>query len=542
MEISGNLVDCVHETIYPATVSIENGKISSIRRIPQQQKHFLLPGFVDAHIHIESSMLPPSEFARLALPHGIVATVSDPHEIGNVLGVKGVEYMIQNGSTVPFKFNFGAPSCVPATEFETSGARIGPAEIRYLLSKKEVRYLTEVMNFPAVIRRDPEMMAKLAIAKELHKKIDGHAPGVKGEDLKKYVSAGIDTDHECTTVAEAKEKIALGMKILIREGTAARDFDNLFPLLIEAPQHCMLCSDDIDPEFLMHGGVNLLVKKAIERGADLMKVLRCASSIPIQHYGLEVGQLRVGDPADFIEVDNLVDFRVLSTYVDGRLVAKDGKVLFARIVPQKINQFAVTKKKPEDFKVRAEPGKQLRVIEAQDGKLITGQLFADPLIENGYVCADPKRDLLKIAVVNRYEQVLPAVGFINNFGLKRGAIASSVAHDCHNIIAVGVDDESLCKAINCIISHQGGLAVVDNSQEECLPMPIAGLMSDQEGPLVAAQLQKLVALAKSLGCPLASPFMTLAFMALLVIPKLKLSDKGLFDGETFSFVPLFSSK
>ena len=536
--ISGNLVDIINKTIYPATIEIKNGKIASIHRKEGEENNFLLPGFVDAHVHIESSMMPPSEFARFALSAGTVATVSDPHEIGNVLGVAGVEYMLQNASQVPFKFYFGAPSCVPATNFETSGARIGAKEIEVLLSKKEIKYLTEVMNFPGVIHDDSEMMAKIVVAKKLNKKIDGHAPQVRGNDLKKYVSAGIDTDHECVSLEEAKEKMALGMKILIREGSAARNFDSLFPLLLEAPEHCMLCSDDIDPGTLLHGGVNLLVKKAVAQGADLMSVLRCVSLNPIQHYGLDVGLLRVGDTADFIEVNNLTDFDVVSTYIKGQCVYKDKQILFPRTIPEPINHFSTKNKLVRDFHIPFRPGR-IKVIEAVDGQLLTKQLLAEPLVVNNLVVSDLMRDHLKIAVVNRYQNMPPSVAFIKNFGLQRGAIATSVAHDSHNIIAVGTSDENLCKAVNCIIAHQGGLCVVDENLEECLPFPIAGLMSDQDGSFVAKQYNKLEMLAKSFGCPLSAPFMTLSFMALLVIPQLKISDLGLFDGETFQFTELF---
>jgi adenine deaminase len=533
-KISGNLVNIFNNTIYAATVEIEDGKIVSIYPKEGREDHFLLPGFVDAHVHIESSMLPPSEFARFALASGVVATVSDPHEIANVLGVAGVEYMLHNAAHVPFKFYFGASSCVPATGFETSGARLGVEEIEYLLSKKEIKYLTEVMNFPGVIHDDAEMMAKIAVAKKLHKKIDGHAPQVSGEDLKKYVSAGI----ECVSAEEAREKIALGMKVLIREGSAARNFDALFPLLLEAPEHCMLCSDDIDPETLLHGGINLLVKRAVARGVDVMSILRCASWNPIQHYGLEVGLLRVGDSADFIEVDNLTDFGILSTYINGECVFKNKKILFPRVIPEQINRFAAKKKSVSDFHVSVRPGR-IKVIEALDGQLLTKQFLSEPLILKNGVISDLERDHLKIAVVNRYENKPLSLAFIKNFGLRRGAIATSVAHDSHNMIAVGTSDESLCKAINCIITHQGGLCVVDEDIEECLPLPIAGLMSDQEGTFVAEKYKKLETLTKALGCPLSAPFMTLSFMALLVIPQLKISDLGLFDGGTFQFTELF---
>ncbi len=537
-KISGNLVDLLHETIYPATIEIEQGKIAAIHRTEKKESEYLLPGFVDGHIHIESSMLPPSEFARLALVHGIVATVSDPHEIGNVLGTAGIEYMIENGSLVPFKFYFGAPPCVPATESETAGARLGPDEIRYLLKKKEIKYLSEVMNFPGVIHREPEIMAKIAAARELHKRIDGHAPGVRGEDLNKYISAGIETDHECTTLDEAREKMAKGLKILIREGSAARDFDALFPLMKEHPEKCMLCSDDLDPHSLIHGSVNLLVKRAIAKGLDLMKALRCASKNTIDHYGLEVGQLRVGDPADFIRVRDLKDFHVLSTYVNGVCVAKDGKPLFPRTIPKIVNRFEAKKKAVSDFRVPAKTSR-IQVIEAIDGLLITRRFESHPLVKDGFAISDPQRDILKIAVVNRYANAAPSIGFIKNFGLKRGAIASSVAHDSHNIIAVGATDEALCKAVNSVIATKGGLAAVDDHFEESLPLPIAGLMSDREGHWTAEQLLKLEKTAKSLGSTLSSPFMTLSFMALLVIPSLKMSDKGLFDVDRFAFTDLF---
>lgn len=537
-KISGNLVDLHSETIYPAEIEIENGRIAAIHRKEGKEQGYLLPGFVDAHIHIESSMLPPSEFARIALCHGTVATVSDPHEIGNVLGTAGVEYMLENGSLVPFKFYFGAPPCVPATDFETAGARIGPDEIRYLLKKKEIKYLSEVMNFPGVIHRDPDMVAKLAVARELNKRIDGHAPGVRGEDLKKYISAGIETDHECTSLDEAREKMAKGLKILIREGSAARDFDALFPLMIDHPERCMLCSDDLDPHSLVQGNINLLVKRAIAKGLDVMKALRCASKNAIDHYGLEVGQLRVGDPADFIQVHDLKAFQILSAYVNGHCVMKDQKPLFPRVIPKIVNKFAAKKKKASDFHTPAKTGR-IKVIEAADGLLITRQIEADPRIAHGFAVSDPSRDILKIAVVNRYADTAPSIGFIKNFGLKKGAIASSIAHDSHNIIAVGATDEALCKAVNCVIETRGGIAAVDDHFEESLPLPIAGLMSDKEGHWVASQLQKLEKTAKGLGSPLVSPFMTLSFMALLVIPSLKMSDKGLFDVNKFAFTDLW---
>lgn len=538
IQISGNLVDIINERIYPATLTIKNGMIVQIAPFEGKASQYIIPGFVDAHIHTESSMLPPSEFARLAVLHGTVATVSDPHEIGNVLGVAGVEYMLENASTVPLKFNFGAPSCVPATAFETSGATIGPKEIQFLLSKPGIKYLSEVMNYPGVIQGDPIVLAKLKAAKLAHKHIDGHAPGVTGEDLKKYIAANIETDHECSTYKEAKEKCDLGMKIIIREGSAARNFEALFPLMLEAPDRCMLCCDDLHPDSLLKGHINLLVKRAVEKGMDVMKALRCASLNTVTHYGLNVGLLRKGDAADFLLIDNLKDFNVLQTYIDGVCVAKEGKALFPRTIPKCLNNFNASKKEIEDFAVSANPGR-IKVIEAIEGQLVTRQLEVEPLIVDGHVVSDPAHDILKITVVNRYVDAPPAVAFIKNFGFKKGAIASSVAHDSHNIIAVGVSDEAIGKAVNCLIENKGGIAVVDD-QVDFLSLPIGGLMSDQDGYQVAEAYERLDGLAKTLGCTLKAPFMTLSFMALLVIPTLKISDKGLFDGKSFTFTSLFT--
>jgi len=538
MEVHGNLVDIHKREIYSAVITIEDGKIAAIEPNSHRGKGFILPGFVDAHIHIESSMLPPSEFARIAVRHGTVATVSDPHEIANVLGISGVEYMLEDASKSPFKFNFGAPSCVPATTFETSGATLGPKEIRELLEKPEIKYLSEVMNFPGVIAGDPDMLEKIAIAKELGKRVDGHAPGVFGEDLKKYVAAGIETDHECTTLSEAREKHTLGMKILLREGSAAKNFNALFPLMQEDPAMCMLCSDDLHPDNLILGHINLLVRRAIEKGMDLMDVLTIASKNPVEHYGLNVGLLRVGDPADFIIVDNLESFRVHETYIDGECVFQETSLL-PRIKVRPINKFETHKKKIEDFKVPAKEG-DLHIIEAIDGQLITKHLTLPPKVENDEIVSDTSRDILKITVVNRYSDVKPSVGFVKNFGLKKGAIASSVAHDSHNIVAVGVSDEDLCNAVNSIIDAKGGIAACHSKQISVLPLPIAGLMSDLEGEEVAVLYGNLDQAAKNLGSPLKAPFMTLAFMALLVIPELKMSDLGLFDCKRFSFTPLIA--
>jgi adenine deaminase len=493
-----------------------------------------MPGFVDSHIHIESSMLPPSEFARLALRHGTVATVSDPHEIANVLGMAGVEYMLDDSRKVPLKFHFGAPSCVPATQFESAGATLGPKEVKALLSLPDIYYLSEVMNYPGVIAGDPELMAKIAAAKEAGKPVDGHAPGVHGEDLKAYFSAGISTDHECFQLTEAREKHNLGMKILVREGSAARNFEALYPILEEDPETSMLCSDDLHPNQLVLGHINLLVRRALQKGIPLFDILKCACRNPVLHYNLDVGLLREGDPADFIIVEDLESLRVKETYIDGLCVFRNGEILFPRTPSQVVNRFGATPKKASDFEIRASEGSEIHVIRALDGELITEKETALPTIFGGKAVADPKRDLLKIAVVNRYKDAPVAVGFISGFKLRSGAIASSVAHDSHNVVAVGTSDETLAAAVNLVIEAKGGLA----TDKKVLPLPIAGLMSTLPGDELARQYNELEELAHRLGSELRDPFMTLSFMALLVIPKLKMSDKGLFDGEKFSLIDL----
>jgi len=536
--VSGNIVDVVYSRIYPGTVQIVNGRITDIREEPHPYKTYLVPGLVDAHIHIESSMLPPSEFARAAVIHGTVATVSDPHEIANVMGTAGVKYMVENAATVPVKFFFGAPSCVPASPFETSGATLGPEETEELLMWDQIHFLGEVMNVPAVLNEDPPMMRKIRTAQQYSKVIDGHAPGLRGKDLEKYVQAGITTDHECIDREEAREKIRLGMKVQIREGSPARNFEELIPLVEEYPESCMFCSDDKHPDGIEHGHINDLVTRALHHGIDIMKVLKVASVNPVLHYRLDVGLLRKGDPADFLVIDNLKDFRVLRTLIRGELVAEAGNSSIPRIPPQVVNNFTIREKAVPDFALPAKKG-NIHVIKVIEGQLITRKGTTVPKIADGYVVPDVERDILKIAVVNRYQDAPVTVGFIKNFGLKRGAIASSVAHDSHNIIAVGVTDQEICRAVNAIIQNKGGISAVAGERETILPLPIAGIMSNEEYVRVAEQYRSLDNMAKSLGSPLHAPFMTLSFMALPVIPHLKLSDKGLFDGDRFQFVDVF---
>jgi adenine deaminase len=481
-------------------------------------------------------MLVPREFARLAVVHGTVATVSDPHEIGNVLGLKGVEYMLENGAQVPFKFYFGAPSCVPATPFETAGAEITAEDIEELFQKPEIKYLAEMMNWPGVLNRDPEVMRKITLAQKFGKQVDGHAPGLRGEQARQYIEAGMTTDHECFTKEEALDKLKYGMKILIREGSAAKNFEALIELLHDYPDMMMFCSDDKHPDNLVESHLNELVKRALAKGIDLFKVLKAACLNPVKHYQLEIGLLHENDPADFIVVNNLQDFEVQQTYINGILVAEKGKTNIEFAPSTIINNFNTDLKKPEQFKLAAQEGEKVRVIEAFDGQLITKEIWQAAKVEQGNAVSDVANDVLKITVVNRYQNAEPAVAFIKNVGLKTGAIASSVGHDSHNIVAVGCDDESICRAVNLIIKAQGGVAAVDGPAEKLLALPVAGIMSAEDGYEVAQAYSRIDAMAKAMGSTLASPFMTLSFMALLVIPALKLSDKGLFDGESFRFV------
>ncbi len=539
-QLSGKIVDLIKNKIFDGIIEVDNGKIVSVTESSYVSDQYILPGFIDAHVHIESSMLIPSEFARLAVVHGTVATVSDPHEIANVLGIDGIKYMIRNGKKTPFKFYFGASSCVPATVFETSGASLGLTEIEELLQSSDIKYMSEMMNFPGVLFNDPEVMAKIELAKKYNKPIDGHAPGVKGDDARKYIQAGITTDHECFTMEEALDKIKWGMKIQIREGSAAKNFDALAGLLETHPDMVLFCSDDKHPNDLVNGHINLLVKKAIDLGYDPLRVLKSCILNPIDHYGLDVGLLQAGDDADFIIVDNLQDLNVQATYIQGKQVSENGKTLIEPVNETEPNCFNAEKISPEDIEVIGEPG-HLKVLQAMDGQLITNALTVEPRIENGMPVIDVERDILKLVVVNRYKPEKPAVAFINNFNLKKGAIASTVAHDSHNIIAVGVNDEDIVRAINLLVDARGGISLTDGRHEKVLPLPVAGLMSTDDGFKVAEAYDQMDKLVKAMGSTLKAPYMTLSFMALLVIPELKLSDKGLFDGSKFAFTPLFEN-
>ena len=537
MNVKGNIVDILNKRIFKGEVCVENGQISAIREVNHEVENYILPGFVDAHIHIESSMVVPSEFAKIAVLHGTVATVSDPHEIANVLGVQGVDFMIENGKKVPLKFNFGAPSCVPATSFESAGAVINANDIKLMMENPDINYLAEMMNYPGVLLDDEEVLQKIEHAKNNNKPIDGHAPGLRGDDVTKYIAAGISTDHECFRYDEALEKLQKGMKILIREGSAAKNFEALIDLLPEHYNNMMFCSDDKHPDDLLLGHINQLCERAVAKGMDIFKVLQAACVNPVKHYNLEVGLLQVGDPADFILVDNLKEFNVLETYINGELVAKNGKSFVKSVPFEVLNNFNTDIKKVADFRL-ASSSKKIRVIEALDGELVTNQIAADSLIVDGNLVSNTATDVLKMTVVNRYKNETPSIAFIKNFGIKEGAIASSVGHDSHNIIAIGVSDEAICKAVNLIIENKGGVCAVTKTTEKVVALPVAGIMSDQPAEIIGNAYAALDAMAKEMGSTLRAPYMSLSFMALLVIPSLKLSDKGLFDGNTFKFTSL----
>jgi adenine deaminase len=537
MIVQGNIVDIQNKRIFKGEVEAVNGKILEIRAVHHLQENFILPGFIDAHIHIESSMLVPSEFAKIAVKHGTVATVSDPHEIANVLGVKGVDFMIENGKKVPLKFNFGAPSCVPATSFESAGAIINADDIKLMMENPDIKYLAEMMNYPGVLFDDAEVLAKIEHAKNNNKPIDGHAPGLRGADATKYIAAGISTDHECFSYAEALEKLQKGMKVIIREGSAAKNFEALIDLLPEHFENMMFCSDDKHPDDLLIGHINQLCERAVAKGVDVFKVLQVACVNPVKHYNLEVGLLNEGEDADFILVDNLEHFNVLETYINGELVAKNGESFVKSVPFEVLNNFDTDKKKVADFRFDSS-SKKIRVIEALDGELVTNQIEAASLIVDGNLISNTTTDVLKMTVVNRYKNEAPSIAFIKNFGIKQGAIASSVGHDSHNIIAIGVSDEAICSAVNLIIENGGGICAVNASEEKIVSLPVAGIMSDLSAEEIGKSYAELDQMAKEMGSKLSAPYMSLSFMALLVIPSLKLSDKGLFDGTSFQFTSL----
>ncbi|MBK8255862.1 MAG: adenine deaminase [Polyangiaceae bacterium] len=537
--VLANVVDLFSNRIVPAHIRIEGGHIQAIQPTEGPPlSTYVLPGFVDAHVHVESSMLPPAEVARLVLPHGTVAMVADPHEIANVLGEEGIAFMRASAAQTPLHFAFGAPSCVPATPFETAGASLNAEHVADLLAQPDISFLAEVMNWPGVLSGDPDLMAKIHVAHLFRKRVDGHAPGLRGEQAERYIRAGIETDHECATLAEAEEKLAYGMKIALREGSAAKNLDALLPIVGKAPDRCFFCTDDCHPDDLTKGHINLLVERAVAAGVPLFHVLAAACKNPVLHYNLPIGLLRPGDPADFIEVADLTHFRVLRTVLRGNVVAENGQTPLLHQPCPILNCFHAEPISADDLRVPVQ-GSKVRVIVATDRQLVTQERVESTPSSQGFLTSDPTRDILKLVVVNRYHPAQPAVALLAGMGLQSGAIASSVAHDSHNIVACGVSDTDIATAVNAVIAHRGGLCVAHGHHAPILPLPIAGLMSNEPGPVVATRYANLTAEARALGTPLTAPFMTLAFMALLVIPQLKLSDKGLFCGQTFQFVPLF---
>ena len=539
MEISGQLVDIHARDIYPAIIHFENGRITDISKVRNAPGNYILPGLTDAHIHIESSMITPGAFAMAAVKHGTTSVVSDPHEIANVLGIAGVEFMINDSRKVPLKFYFGAPSCVPATLSETSGATLGPEEVLKLLRKTEINYLSEMMNFPGVIYEDKEVIQKLQYARDLGKPVDGHAPGLSGDKLAKYVSHGISTDHECSNIGEAREKISLGMKILIREGSAAKNLEALKDLYRTQPGMLMLCSDDLHPEMLRAGHINKLISRLVKEGYDIFDVVRSATINPAIHYNLDSGLLRTGDPADIIVADSLENMNIVQTWIKGECVYSDGRINFSYDVPKPVNNFNCTRISTEDIAITNQ-GRQIRVIDAVEGELLTEEYLYDPG-RGKFVMADTRNDILKIVVKDRYKDSCPAVGFIRGFGLKQGAFASSIAHDSHNIIAVGTDDHEIAEVINRIIDMKGGLALTSGDETDSVSLNIGGIMTTRSCDEIAGDYDRLNQKASHLGCTMNAPFMTLSFMALLVIPDLKIGDQGLFDVKSFSRIPLFVS-
>ena len=535
--ISGQYVDILKKHIYPATITVQDGMIQSIESNEDAPLQYLLPGFIDSHVHIESSMLIPSSFARLAVTHGTIGTISDPHEIANVCGMEGVQYMIDNGKKVAFNFFFGAPSCVPATVFETAGAALNSDQVSNLLANPDIYYLSEMMNFPGVLFKDEEVMKKIAAAHKIGKPVDGHAPGLRGKDAKKYIEAGISTDHECFTLEEALDKLEHGMKILIREGSAAKNFEALYELIDDHPKNVMLCSDDKHPDSLLEGHINQLCARAVAKGINVFNVLRAACINPVEHYKLPTGKLQVGDGANFIVVEDLISFKVKQTYIKGELVAENGKSLIKEVKEKAINKFDASTIQEKDIEISLNEYPQdkdkIAVIEATSGQLITNKLWLSPKLKANKIISNTESDVLKMVVYNRYYAAPPKIAFIKNFSFRNGAIASTVAHDSHNIIAVGVSDTDIVRAINLVIQEQGGISCVNDIAAKVMGLPVAGLMSLEDPYKVAADYTAIDSMAKSLGSKLGSPFMTLSFMALLVIPHLKLSDKGLFDGDDF---------
>lgn len=571
MKFTAYILDVLTDSVFPARITVSDGVFKEIIPIQVTEETkidvegLLLPGFIDSHIHIESSMLTPAQFAKIAVRHGTTSVVCDPHEIANVCGIEGIEFMIENSKTVPFNFYFTAPSCVPATSFETSGAILDSDDIEFLLKKEEVVALGEMMNFPGVLSGDEEVIRKLELARQYKKPIDGHAPLLSGKELDKYMEQYIITDHECSNFHEAIEKKQKGMKIMVRDGSSAKNMEALFDFSeriehlknqdsfgiiptevlerrIHSPIFDFIVSDDKHPNDLIHGHLNKSVKKASDLGIDVIKAIEMVTINPAAHYGLDAGSIVTGARADFIIIDNLKDFNIQKTYIGGECVFDGENVLFDVPDVETQNTINAPKKEASDFDVCYDGDEcEVNVIECFNGELLTQKTTAKLKVKDGKIQPDIYADVLKIAVVERYGKNHIANAFIKGFGLKKGAIASSVAHDSHNIIVVGYDSEMMAEAVNKIIDNRGGFAVVSEDFSDALSLPIAGLMSNEDAFNVAHKLDILHKMASALGCKLDSPFMTMAFMALLVIPSLKISDLGLFDGDSFEFIDVINN-
>lgn len=553
MKYQGRIVDVLTRRIFPGYIKVENNKIVDVcEDASVTETCYIMPGFIDSHVHIESSMMVPSEFARVAVEHGTIGVVTDPHEIANVLGEEGINFMIDSSRQIRFNFCFGAPSCVPScgTDIETSGAVLDSKAIERLMARDDISYLSEMMNYPGVLGSDPEVMAKIEAAHKNGKPVDGHAPGVVGKDREAYASAGISTDHECATIEEGRSCLDSGMKLLIREGSAAKNYEALIPLLREYPGRIMFCTDDCHASDLIRGHINVIVSRALADGYNFWDVLHAACVTPQKHYRLNWGLLQKGDPANFIKVQNLEkSMRVLSTVISGREVFNHNSYLSAiRSQTKSIdNQLAMLDKYPnkfvakpitkEDIAYELTSGSVAHIIVAQDGSLLTGHdvvpITGDPLKDSKY----PWYKVQKIVVYNRYTPgAKPIVGLVRGFSVKHGAMAASVAHDCHNIVAVGSSDEFIVRAINRVIEMNGGQVAISEDEMSDIALPIAGLISPSSGHEVAYRSALLCETIARAGCPLKAPFITMAFMCLPVIPELKLTDKGLFDSSVWSFV------
>lgn len=539
MIIKGNILNVFTDEIYPGEIKINNGIIESIREVDQYFPDIIVPGFIDSHIHIESSRLTPSRFAEVALRHGTTAVVCDPHEIGNVMGLEGIEYMVNDAKYAPLKFFFTAPSCVPATNYETNGATISADIIDSLLRRDEFVALSEVMNYTGVVNGDKDLIDKINVAKKYNKKIDGHAPLLTGPDLQKYVKYGISTEHECVTKAEALEKKRLGLKIMIREGSES----HMLEKLVNTPTD-FIVTDDLEPDDLVKGHMNIRLRKAVDLGMDPFEAIRKVTLNPAEHYGLNCGSISPGKSADLVFIDNLDDFRVKRVVVNGNTIFKKQKLLY-RAKPLPLDStLHINHKNAEDFDLKANnPNKKsanVNVIRVIPESIVTKKSTAKLTIDRGKIIPSVFEDILKISVVERYGGNTISNAFISGFGLKNGAIASSVSHDSHNLIVIGTNSEYMAEATNKIIDNNGGIVAISNQEQIELPLPIAGLMSDRSVLEVAKQTEALNDLVNRMGCPLENPFTIMSFMALPVVDEIKITNKGLFDVSENKFIDVIN--